>query len=368
MNLCVGDRDRSSDPSVRVRTGSNPPGTLADRPSGRVGRKLRPHGLRSRLGVGCVLLAATTLTFAFAACGGDSVRPKQPLIVYESRDAQKATNVWTVDADTRAAKQLTFGTRFDGNPGWSPDHARIIFSSDRDSDPGENDLYTMSASGGDVRRLTNTPDVSEWSAKFSPDGKRVVYVANTNDGWHLSLAGADGSDQQHVAGPYKFAEFPSWRRDGVEVYFSAIAQDRNDADIYSYDMATHAVQTRISTPAADVCPHFTRNGQTLIYATAAPGDEKNIDLFAHDLSSDDASGAHDVRLTDDPGVDDYGNPSPDDKSIVFISNREAPGETYSEDPNAPSAANNDLYLMDRDGKHQRRLTDTPDARENVPDW
>ena len=314
------------------------------------------------------LAAALVVAFAFAACGGGTSAPKQPLVVYESRDAQKATNVWTVDVDTGATKQLTSGTRFDGNPGWSGDHKRIIFSSDRDSDPGTNDLYTMNASGGDVRRLTSTSDAAEWSAKFSPDGKRVAYVVSGKDGWYLSIMNADGSSQQRVAGPYKFAEFPSWRRDGVEVYFSAIAHDRNDADIYSYDTATQALAARISTPAADVCPHFTRDGKTLIYATAAPGDQKNVDLFAHDLSSDDTSGAHDARLTDDPGVDDYGNPSPDDKSIVFISNREASGETYSEDPTAPSGANNDLYLMDGDGNRQRRLTNTPDARENVPDW
>ena len=314
--------------------------------------------------------AAALIAFAFAAaaCSGGNSALKQPLIVYESRDAQNATNVWTVDADTRAAKQLTFGTRFDGNPGWSPDHKRIIFSSDRDSDPGKNDLYTMSASGADVRRLTNTPAVSEWSAKFSPDGKRVVYVADTSDGWYLSLMGPDGSGRQRVAGPYKFAEFPSWGRDSQQVYFSAIVQDRNDADIYSYDVQTRAVRTRISTPSADVCPHLTHDGRTLIYATSVAGDATNIDLFAHDLSSDDTTGAHDVRLTDDPGVDDYGNPSPDDKTIVFISNREKPGEIYSEDPNAPGAGNSDLYLMDRDGKHQRRLIDTPNARENVPDW
>jgi Tol biopolymer transport system component len=189
------------------------------------------------------------------------------------------------------------------------------------------------------------------------------------DGAYLALMDADGSNQQHVAGPYKFAEFPSWRRDGVnQVYFSAIDQGRDDADIYSYDVDTREVKTRISTPAADVCPHFTYDGKTLTYATAAPGDEKNVDLFAHDLSSDDTTGARDERLTDDSAVDDYGNPSPDDKTIVFISDREEPGETYNEDRAAPAAGNTELYLMDRDGQRQRPLTSTPGLRENIPDW
>ena len=310
------------------------------------------------------------LAFAAVACGGgDSPRA---LIVYEAKSAaDKATNVWTIDAATGASKQLTFGTSFDGNPGWSPDHTRIIFSSDRDNDPGKDDLYVMNADGSAVRRLTSTKDVTEWSAKFSPDGKRVAYVAVAADGYYLALMDPDGENQRHVAGPYRFAEFPAWRRGGPdEVFFSAIEQGRSDADIYSYDVGTEDVNVRISTPAADVCPHFTYDGKTLSYASVAPGDENkdNIDLFAHDLSSDDTTGASDTRLTDEPGTDDYGNPSPDDKLIVFISTREEPGEIYESDRNAPAAGNTELYLMDRDGKNQRPLTDTPDSRENVPDW
>ena len=326
----------------------------------------------SRLGHLLVGAAAlVVLAFTLAACGGSPAR--QPLIVYEARAADNATNVWTIDAKTGASKQLTFGKSFDGNPGWSPDHRRIIFSSDRDSARNMDDIYVMDAAGGNVRRLTDTPDVTEWSAKFSPDGARISYVAGSGGAYYLSLMDADGSDQQHAAGPYKFAEFPSWRRDGKQVSFSAIEQGRNDADIYSYDIETHEVKTQISTPAADVCPHFTYDGKTLTYASVAPGDENegNVDLFAHDLSSDDTSGAHDARLTGDPGVDDYGNPSPDDKTIVFISNREGGGEAYEgylEDRDAPTDSTNDLYLMDRDGKNQRRLSDTPGLRENVPDW
>jgi Tol biopolymer transport system component len=311
---------------------------------------------------GVALLAGAV---ASAACGGGGHRI---LIVYEARSADQITNVWTIDPGTGKSTQVTFGEGFDGNPGWSPDHKRIIFSSDRDGERNVDNLYVMDADGRNARRLTNTPDETDWSAKFSPDGARVAYVAQSAGGYYLSMMQANGSDQQHVAGPYRFAEFPSWRRDGKQVYFSAIEQARNDADIYSYDIETHDVQTRISTPAADVCPHFTHDGKTLTYASAAPGDANNVDLFAHDLASDETDGAHDTRLTDDPGVDDYGNPSPDDKTIVFLSDREDAGQTYTADRDAAATGNTELYLMDRDGKHQRRLADTPNQRENVPDW
>ena len=111
--------------------------------------------------------------------------------------------------------------------------------------------------------------------------------------------------------------------------------------------------TRIATPAGDVCPHVSHDGEYLTYASGAGDENGNIDLFRHELSSSDTTGAGDERLTDSSFTDDYGNPSPDDKSYVFLSNRDG---------------NSELYLMDADGTHQRRLTTTPTVRENVPDW
>ena len=301
-----------------------------------------------------VLAAFTLLT------GCDSSPKPRQFIVYEAQ-TDGITNVYTIDPQNGASRQLTHGTSFDGNPAWSPDRRRILFTSDRGSE-SKGDLYTMDADGGHLSRLTDTPDAGEWSAKFSRDGTQIAYVRDASDGWSVWLMRADGSEQQRLTGPYPFAEFPSWAPDGRELYFAAILKTAPGAPaasshIYSVDLATGAVRTRIDTGGTDACPHFSRNGKRLTYAAARVGGQydfdTNLDLFAHDLSSDDTTGAHDVALTDDPSRDDYGNASPDDSQMVFASDRDG---------------NTELYLMDRDGSHQRRLTNTPDARENVPDW
>jgi TolB protein len=271
------------------------------------------------------------------------------------------TNVYTIEPRSAATRQLTHGTTFDGNPAWSPDRTRILFSSRRDGQP-QHDLYTMDAGGRNTARLTDTPDAGEWSAKFSQDGTQIAYVRDADDGWSVWLMRADGSNQRRLVGPYPFAEFPSWAPGGRDLYFAAILSAPAGAPaatshIYSVDLVTGAVRTRIDTGRMDVCPHFSRDGKWLTYAAARDGGEygfgSNLDLFAHDLSSDDTTGAHDIALTDDPARDDYGNASPDGTQMVFASDR---------------AGNTELYLMDRDGSRQRRLTNTPDARENVPDW
>src|SRR6185436_2622621 len=113
----------------------------------------------------------------------------------------------------------------------------------RDSTRNIDDIYVMDADGGNVRRLTDTPDEADWSPKFSPDAEAIAYVAGDGATFYLIVMGADGSDPQRVAGPYSFAEFPSWRRDGKEVYFSAIEKGKDNADIYSYNVETHEVKT-----------------------------------------------------------------------------------------------------------------------------
>jgi TolB protein len=205
-----------------------------------------------------------------------------------------------------------------------------------------------------VRAITSTPDVSELSPKFSPDGKRIAYAGQDAAGvWDIRMMNADGSNDREIAGGYKFSEFPAWTRDGRQVYYAAIPQDKDATDIYSVDVETLEVVTRIATPGADLCPHFSPDGEYMTYATSPVGEENNVDLFRHEISSDDTTGASDERLTTSGGSDDYGNPSPDGKRYVFVSKRDG---------------NFELYLMDTDGSNQRRLTNTPDVRENVPDW
>ena len=293
-----------------------------------------------------------------AACG--SRTGSASIIVYEAQTGDIA-NIHTIDPQTGATKQLTHGTSFDGNPAWSPDRKRIVFNSRRDG-LVQPDLYVMDADGTNVQRLTNTPDAGEWSPKYSSDGRRLAYVRQDAEGWSVWVADSSGANARQVAGAYVFAEFPAWTPDQSELYFSAImpapaGAPQPQAHIYSVDVATNDVRTRIDTGGTDACPHFSHDGKTLTYAASRTGGEydtaSNLDLFAHDASSDDTTGVHDTALTEDPARDDYGNPSPDDKQIVFISDRDG---------------NAELYMMDRDGSHQRRLTNTPDVRENVPDW
>lgn len=290
-----------------------------------------------------------------ASCAGDDAgdpaddardAAAQP-IVYEASDGEN-TNVYAVEPATGEVRQLTQRPGYNANPAWSPAGDRIVFVSRRDGEM--RDVFVMDQDGTNVTQLTDTPDADEIAPKYSPDGATIAYARSDDDGWSLWLMSVDGSSPRKLAGPYRFVEFPSWAPDGRQIYFSAIEGNRA-ADILSVDLATLEVRVRIATEASDVCPHFSHDGKWLTYATES--EEGNVDVFRHDVVSDDVTGSADVRLTTEAGVDDYANFSADDGQLVFVTRR---------------SGDNDLWLMNPDGSGQRPLTSTPDLRENVPDW
>lgn len=61
----------------------------------------------------------------------------------------------------------------DHSPRVSPVRDELVFVSDR---TGRNDIFLMDYEAGEARNLTGTPDQAEWMPQFSPDGERVVFL------------------------------------------------------------------------------------------------------------------------------------------------------------------------------------------------
>ena len=66
----------------------------------------------------------------------------------------------------------------DEDPAWSPDGRRVVFQRDFDlligPDHRNYEVVTIKVSGGDERRLTNTPG-RDGAPNWSPNGRRVAF-------------------------------------------------------------------------------------------------------------------------------------------------------------------------------------------------
>lgn len=88
------------------------------------------------------------------------------------------SSVWLVE-DGRPARQFTSGPRADASPRWSPDGSTLAFLSDREED-GKLQAYTISAAGGEARRLVQTRG-SVVDLQWSPDGRMLVLLVEDGE-------------------------------------------------------------------------------------------------------------------------------------------------------------------------------------------
>jgi Tol biopolymer transport system component len=93
------------------------------------------------------------------------------------------------------------GGTSDWGPAWSPDGSRILFSSDR-PDTFRADLWVMSPDGSDVEQVTNTEGIDETEARWSPDGRKIVYVGEPafhgSVSWQVFVSDANGANRRNV--------------------------------------------------------------------------------------------------------------------------------------------------------------------------
>ena len=115
-----------------------------------------------------------------------------------SVESGETSAIAVVNVDGTALTTLRQGPDggFIGMSDWSPDGSRIAFAVDTSSGGGELDTWVMRVDGSCARQLTDTPG-DDSGARFSPDGKHILFGSNRDDGGIYRMA-ADGTDVTRV--------------------------------------------------------------------------------------------------------------------------------------------------------------------------
>lgn len=185
------------------------------------------------------------------------------------------------------------------SPSWAPDGTRLAFSSSRSGTP---EIYVVDQSGGNLHRLTNsgTTNVSPtWNRKT---GTEIAWVSRHGDLPKIFTMSADGTNVQQLT-DQGYAVSPSWAPNGQFLVFSWMRH----------------------------------------YGPGAPGSQ---DIYLMDVTNKQW-----VQLTHDGGRNDFPCWSPDNRHIVFQSNRSGSLQIWS---------------MLADGSNQKQLTTS--GTNSEPDW
>jgi hypothetical protein len=183
---------------------------------------------------------------------------------------------------------------------------------------------------------------------WAPVGDQIAYFARTEKDKTLIIQNVvSGKIERRIRlSTVDAPESPSFSPDGKKVAFVAIAG--GITDIYAVTVETGAIENLTKDARADYSPTYAPDGKSIVYTVRAGGNDK---LFRLDLANGQRKqltfGAH----------DDTGAKFVNDHSLVFTSTAIDPGQDI-----APEVARNanipNVWTLDLNNGELRQLTDS----------
>ena len=229
-------------------------------------------------------------------------------------------------------------------------------------------LYRQAVGGGAPLQLTNG-DAGESTARWSPDGRSVAYLARGDSGLQIFVVSADGGAprqlSRHVTGVYGGAA-PQWTPDGASIYFLAsdpqpdlvrerarlrddlylFEEDYNQRHLWKVTTAGGVEQRITDGPFSVIAFRLSRDGSRIAqHRTPTP---LIADLHRGEIWSTDALGGAPRALTSNGVDEDEAEFSPDNSQVLFVAEANAQLE-----PNYTPTA----FIVPAGGGSPRRLVD-----------
>ncbi len=261
---------------------------------------------------------------------------KIAFIVYGNSNS----DIYVMNADGSNVTNLTNGQlewpelAYNLNP-WSPDSAKILFTSYHEDSSG--DMYTMNTDGSNKTNLTSNPGIGDIYPLFSPDGSKIVFSSrnrnpSTGGCGDMYSMNANGSGVVRLTST-GISECPAaWSPDGSKILFSSSRDNPNKTDVYTMN-ADGSSQTNLTNSGAYEPIHgWSPDGSKILFST---------------------DGINTLYTM---------NPDGSNKTAVFISDWVLQGARFSPDSTKiiyanknNSAGNYSLFTMNADGSNKTEI-------------
>jgi serine/threonine protein kinase len=221
---------------------------------------------------------------------------QKTVVLARQETAPAGADLWLLDVVRGAVTRFTDDPSYDGNPVWSPDGRRILFSSDRS---GPMNLYVKAYDGAAQEQLVLESSWQKRATDWSPDGRSIVYQTQTPkwELWQLSLG------EKRKTFPLVQNNFNNMLgRFSPDGRWLAYQSDESGRwEIYIQSLTTPGKRIRISINGG-MEPYWRRDGKELFFRD--PGNR----IIAVGLTGNGSSlepGTPNVLFAADPGAGWY---------------------------------------------------------------
>jgi eukaryotic-like serine/threonine-protein kinase len=268
--------------------------------------------------------------------------------VPDKDSAAEPFSIVLISTETGEKRKLSSpltGSVGDNTPSFSPDGRRLAFS--RLTSQGVEDIYVMTAEGGEPRRLTfDNREIRDLD--WTPDGREIVFISQRAGDLGLWRVSASGGAPERIvtAIGYNITRLSISRKGDRLAY----TQQFLDTNIWRVELAgtnrkVSAPTMLISSSKSDFAPQYAPEGNRITFSSDRSG---SFEIWACETN-----GSNPVQLTNFGGPQ-VGSPSwsPNGRQIAF---------------DARPESNTDIFVISAEGGKPRRLTEDP-ADEIAPNW
>lgn len=220
----------------------------------------------------------------------------------------------------------------------------IIFESNRD---GHWQIYSMDIDGNNQRRVINS-SANDRRPTWNPYGNMIMFESDRNGISELFTYDLDTGTLKKVPIPLKGNKsYGQFAPNGKELIFNYKVSDDN-YNIYMIGLNGKRMKTVVNNAYANMCPRFSPTGDAIVYFSRKHTKGEDDEIYIRNMYNKD-----EIRLTRWPTHNFCPAISNSGSKIAYV--------TSMEDGRP------EIYIMNKDGKGQRRITFN-DETDTLPNW
>jgi len=252
----------------------------------------------------------------------DGRRVVVDLTAFDLKENTSSGDLWILETQGGAPRQLTQHPAREGDPHWSPDGRSIAFTAKREADEATQ-IYLISPDGGEARRLTQlATGVS--ALRWFPQGKRLAFISwvwpdlkSAEENAKRLKERSEAKSKALIIEDLGYRYWDHWLADGRVAHLLAVEVETGaTTDLMAgstWSLWRYDTSSGLSAGYYDLAPDE-REFVFVADTAETPGLKSNADLLRWNL----ADGTVTNLTPENPAADTDPRYSPDGRSLAWL--------------------------------------------------